>query len=262
MHTFFNFNISGFLKDIILPPVCVLCGRLSESPLCDICNSEINFFGSDICSRCGKPFGYGPSENLMDASGFKEKFDKNITSDNICSLCKNEGYNFYMARSFSLYKGKLAELISVYKYKKYYYLKEVLAGFLERAYKFYYGIEKIDHIDTVPDHLMAEMQSTGNAALNHMQQLAQVFAEKIRIPFADNILKIKKTQRQQLLDREQRMMNQAGAFKVKDCLKVVDKNVLVIDDVFTTGSTLNQISSTLKNAGAQRIYLLTLARGA
>ena len=253
-----NFNISGFLKDIILPPVCVLCGRLSQSPLCDICNNRIIFLGRNVCSRCGKPL-----DDISPVTGRTfYVFDKNITSVNICNLCKIEEYHFYAARSFSLYKETMAELISLFKYRKYYYLKEMLAGFLKQAYQAYYKNEKIDYLDTVPDYNATDISISNCQELNHMQVLVQSFAQKTKIQFADNILKIKKTQRQQLLDREQRIANLEGAFKVRDCLKAAGKNILLVDDVFTTGSTLNQISVTLKNAGACRIYLLTLARGA
>jgi ComF family protein len=253
-----NFNISGFLKDIILPPVCVLCGRLSQSPLCDICSRRISFLGSNVCGRCGKPFSDMPPVTGKDFYAF----DKNITSVNICNLCKTEEYHFYAARSFSLYKDTFAELISLFKYRKYYYLKEILACFLKQAYQSYYKNEKIDYIDTVPDYNMTGRCAASCHELNHMQVLAQSFAQKTKIQFADNILKIKKTQRQQLLGRDQRITNLEGAFKVRDCLKAAGKNVLLVDDVFTTGSTLNGISVTLKNAGAKRVYLLTLARGA
>jgi len=253
-----NFNISGFLKDIILPPVCVLCGRLSPAPLCGSCSCRISFLGRNVCSRCGKPL-----DNMPPVTGKTfAVFDKNITSVNICNLCKIEEYHFYAARSFSLYKDTIAELISLFKYRKYYYLKEILAGFLKQAYQAYYKNEKIDFLDTVPDYNMTDKSTDDYHESNHMQVLAQSFAQKINIQFADNILKIKKTQRQQLLGRNQRITNIEGAFKVRDCLKVAGKNILLVDDVFTTGSTLNGISVTLKNAGAKRIYLLTLARGA
>jgi ComF family protein len=253
-----NFNISGFLKDIILPPVCVLCGRLSQSPLCGSCNCRISFLGSNVCSRCGKPL-----DDLPPVTGKKFcAFDKKLTSVNICNLCKIEEYHFYAARSFSLYKGTIAELISLFKYRKYYYLDATLAGFLKHAYEVYYKNEKIDYIDTVPDYNMTAKSAASCHELNHMQVLAHSFAQKTKLQFADNILKIRKTQRQQLLGRDQRITNLEGVFKVRDCLKAAGKNILLVDDVFTTGSTLNEISVTLKNAGAKRIYLLTLARGA
>ncbi len=252
MHDYFN--ISEFLKDLILPPVCVICGSLSPLPLCSLCAGAISFFGNHVCLQCGKPF-------KSDMPG-NDGFDKNISSSKICDLCKNEDYHFYKARSFSLYEGKLAELIRKYKYKKYYYLNDILAGFLERAYKLYYSWEKLDYVDTVPNYNTYRGFDELRGLPNHMQILAKRFSEKIRIPFADNILKIRKTQQQQMLDRNHRIINQADAFKVKDCLKVHGKNFLILDDVWTTGSTLNEISITLKKAGAGRICLLTLARGA
>jgi predicted amidophosphoribosyltransferase len=74
------------------------------------------------------------------------------------------------------------------------------------------------------------------------------------------MLKVRKTDRQQVLDRSQRKVNLKGAFKTGNCLKVQGKDFLIIDDVWTTGSTLNELSLTLKRSGAHKIYLLTIAR--
>ncbi|MHB1348041.1 MAG: ComF family protein, partial [Candidatus Humimicrobiaceae bacterium] len=75
-----------------------------------------------------------------------------------------------------------------------------------------------------------------------------------------NILKIKKTSKQQNLGEYERKVNLEGVFKAADMLRVYKKNILLVDDVWTTGNTLNQITKALKNCGAQKIYLLTIAR--
>jgi len=95
-----------------------------------------------------------------------------------------------------------------------------------------------------------------------MQILAEDLSKITRIPFLNNIIKIRDTLKQQKLDYYRRKINLTDAFKVRNCLFSYDKNILLIDDVWTTGSTLNEISSILKKSKANKIYLLTLARGA
>ena len=94
-----------------------------------------------------------------------------------------------------------------------------------------------------------------------MELLCRSLSKLIKIPFADNILRVKKVIKQQGLDFMQRKTNIKEAFKVKNCLLCSGKNLLLVDDVWTTGSTLGEIAGVLKRAGADRIYLLTLARG-
>ncbi len=76
----------------------------------------------------------------------------------------------------------------------------------------------------------------------------------------DNMRRIRQTLKQRELDYFQRKSNIEEAFKVKDCLGISGKSLLLIDDVWTTGSTLSEVSRILKNSGALKVYLLTLAR--
>ncbi len=238
-------SINDLLKDIICPPMCVVCGKAAPNFVCKECLLKINFFGDSVCSRCGSPI-------------FKE-FDKLQSEGKICSLCKNEKYYFYKARSYGLYKNVMADIIKKYKYKKIYTLKKVLLYFLFMAFKNYYDKEKIDFIETVPDYV-SNLKETWH--FNHMQDLAKSLSQYLKIPFGNNILKIKENYKQQILDKDLRKLNVKDAYKIKDCLKIVGKNILLIDDVFTTGSTLNEISRILKYGGADKIFILTVARGA
>ncbi len=238
-----NLNITEFLKDTIIPPICSVCGKICTEFLCQDCNSRIKFLDETVCQYCGRLF-----------------IDKNNPGIKICTLCKNENYSFYRLRSFSLYKEPIVNLIKKFKYKKYYFLSKLLAGFLKKAYEKHFRNEKIDYIDTVPNYT-AEGQCS-RYSKSHMQILAEDLSKIIRIPFLNNIIKIMDTSRQQKLDYYQRKINLNNAFKVRNCLLTYNKNLLLIDDVWTTGSTLNEISSILKKSKANKIYLLTLARGA
>ncbi|HEY4663276.1 MAG TPA: double zinc ribbon domain-containing protein [Candidatus Humimicrobiaceae bacterium] len=224
-----NINFINILKDIFVPPLCTVCGKAGPELLCRQCMSKINEIGDKVCNYCGRPLSRIDPERKM------------------CSFCKNEDFNFYRHRSFTTYEGEIRKIIRKYKYKKIYDLKEVITGFLERAYFRNYKDEKIDYMDTVPGE--------------HMEILCRSLSGLIKIPFAGNILSIKKIIKQQGLDYMQRKSNIEEAFKVKNCMLSYGKNILLVDDVWTTGSTLVEISGILKRAGADRIYLLTIARG-
>jgi len=265
-------NIFKLLKDCILPPFCTVCGKVSPCYICEGCKSFIRLTGDNICLKCGQPFSDLGPDDSSDSSSYissgsspdGQGIDKKAASGRICSLCKNENFYFYKSRSFAFYEGTTAELIKKYKYRKFYFLKDILAGFLKTAYKNYYSEEKIDFIETVPDFMRQDFNSPGEMqeqGLNHMQIIAERLSEQLNTPYSGNIKKIRKTSRQQLLDRSARKINPAGAFKVINRMKSQGKNYLVIDDVWTTGSTLNEVSIALKNAGADRLYLLTIARG-
>jgi competence protein ComFC len=238
-----NLNITEFLKDAIIPPICSVCGKICAEFLCQDCNSRIKFLEGTVCWYCGRPI-----------------TSKNNPGSEICALCKNENYSFYRLRSFSLYREPIVNLIQKFKYKKYYFLSKLLAGFLKKAYERHFSSEKIDYIDTVPNYSAAGQYIKDYKS--HMQILAEDLSKIIGIPFLNNIIKIRDTSKQQKLDYYLRKINLSGAFKVRNCLLSYGKNLLLIDDVWTTGSTLNEISSILKKSKANKIYLLTLARGA
>jgi len=224
-----NQNFRNILKDIFIPPLCAVCGKVGSELICRRCISKIKEIGDQVCDYCGRPLSRIDSGNES------------------CSFCKNEDFHFYRHRSFTIYEGEIRKIIRKYKYNKIYDLKEIIAGFLERAYFINYKHEKIDYMDTVPGE--------------HMEILCRSLSGLIKIPFAGNILSVKKIIKQQGLDYIQRKNNIKEAFKVKNCTLSYGKNILLVDDVWTTGSTLMEISGILKRAGADKIYLLTIARG-
>jgi competence protein ComFC len=230
-----NRNLLDIFKDIIAPPLCAVCGKIAPEFLCNECLSEIKEIEGDICSYCGRPL----AANKLDGDGLNGKR---------CNLCKKENFNFFMHRSFTVYRGGIKKIIKKYKYNRIYALKDIMSRFLKHTYVRNYKFEKIDYIETVPG--------------KHMEVLCESFSGLIKIPFAGNIIRIRNVLKQQGLNYIQRKNNVKQAFKVRDCLLYYGKNILLVDDVWTTGNTLMEISDVLKKAGADKIYLLTLARGA
>jgi len=234
-----------------------------------------------ICNFCGAPLfieklpyaaslissAYQPGKRFFEEQ-VEEKnittFEMNLKTNNGwgCSICRNSEFSFYRLRSFGIYSKVLKKLIIKFKYNKIYLLAPVLCSFLKEAYLAYYREEKIDFIETVPDFTSGKTVS-GNSLYNtenHMQLLARLFSKEVKLPYTDNIIKIRKTLRQQNLGMYERKVNLEGAFKAGTLFNVLHKNILLLDDVWTTGNTLNEISKTLKRCGADKIYLLTIAR--
>jgi len=224
-----NRNLTDIFKDIIIPPICAVCGKISFELLCRECASDIEKIENKICRYCGRPLFLNDS----DSRG--------------CNYCRDKNFKFYRHRSFAVYKGKIKKIIAKYKYSRINALKEIIIAFLIKTYTENYKFEKIDYIDTVPGE--------------HMEVLCRGLSKSIRLPFAGNILRVKEVLKQQGLDSVQRKSNIKEAFKVKNCLLTRRKNLMLVDDVWTTGSTLNEIAGVLKKAGAAKIYLLTFARG-
>jgi predicted amidophosphoribosyltransferase len=224
-------GIFDFLKDMVHPAMCAACGKNCPEFLCSDCLNEIVPIDiNKCCSYCGTP---------LPLSGAGEA---------ICSSCRESGLNFTRHRSFTLYSGNMKRIIKKFKYGRIYGLDNVLSGFLYKAYRKYFTGERVDYVETVPGV--------------HTKKLAERFSKIVKIPFKNNIIKIRDTRRQSGLDLGARMINILDAFKLKDCLVYKEKNILILDDVWTTGSTLKEVCRIVRQGGARKMFLLTLARGA
>jgi competence protein ComFC len=232
-------------KDFFSPQTCIGCGKLGSGYVCSDCLGEIEKVKDNICDYCGS------------------KLPEGVSSYHLCGFCKNRQFMFYRLRSYGKYEGIIKKIIISYKYNKIFSLAQCLVDFLKELFKYAYGKEKIDFIDTVPDFQKGQESQYAkpvNREKNHMQIIASKLSDSLGIPYADNIIKLKKTVRQQLLNGDARIRNVKNIFKVKDPLLYYGKNILLIDDVITTGSTINEISKSMKRCMADKIFVITVAR--
>jgi len=273
--------LKNTFKNIFIPGICSSCGKISEDLLCKKCRSSITEISGPVCNSCGIPLSPNSIMNSSDvinidlfeskhdvAAGEKSNFInssgiKTLENNKLgCTVCRNSKFSFYRLRSFGIYSGILKKLIIKFKYNKIYSIAPVLSGFLKETFDIFYKDEKIDFIETVPDFYpeAMELRKSLSTGANHMKLLTEIFSREVKLPYFNNIIKIRKTIKQQNLGMHEREVNLRGVFKSKNVLNVIGRNILILDDVLTTGSTLNEIAIMLKRCGAAKIYLLTLAR--
>jgi len=153
----------------------------------------------------------------------------------------------------------IKKLIKKYKYAPFYknlfsIFSKILCDFIELNEL---NFNEIDLIINVPSTIKKKKWR----GFDHIEKFCLKFAERISIPICkNNLIKIKNTKPQVALSKEERMENVKNAFFVKNSEEIKEKNIILIDDVMTTGATLNECAKTLKLAGCKKIYGLVIAR--
>jgi len=224
---------SGLL-DLVYPPFCVVCGEAGEDHLCAKCVEKIDLIGKQHCRTCGMP-----TEHFR------------------CTDCEVREYTFENAASAGVYDGVLRKAIHSLKYDRRAMLAGPLADLMARCYPDTYLSGRVDVVVPVPIHSSRLVER----GFNQARELAEGFARKVRLPVADGALvKTRRTRHQVDLPQDERYVNVKGVFFVKRPAQIAGKRVLLIDDVFTTGSTLNESAQALRDAGAASVCAYTLAR--
>lgn len=225
-------SILESLLELVYPTQCALCGR-SGQLICAACFDSLSFIESDICLQCGKP-SYFQAEQ--------------------CRECRGKQFVFSQSRSLGLYQGNLKELIYKLKYGNCRGLAKIFAQLLIDHIESDFFL--VDLVTSVP--LSKEKQS--ERGFNQAQLLAEHIAGKLNQPFVGIIYQRKETEDQSKLQADERRKNVREAFGAKQDLLSKGMDVLLVDDVFTTGSTANECSKVLRKAGAGSIRVVTIAR--
>lgn len=227
------FEIGWKFVDILFPPSCAGCGKWGER-YCRTCFANTRTISPKICQTCGEPLR-----------------QNNVS---ICERCRSSDIFFTAVRSWALFEDPLKKAIHNLKYQRNIALGEVLARPLA---KFLAETDwNIDQITAVPlDHDRKQERGYNQSVL-----LARPLGWLTKIPFNQKVItRVRKTRPQVGLSREERAENMDRAFSCRSEL-VNRKTILVIDDVITTGSTINSCSKALIESGAEKVFGLTLAR--
>lgn len=158
----------------------------------------------------------------------------------------------------SAYDGVLRTALHRFKFQKRKKLAEPLGILLVKylSHTPELKVEEMDCIVPIPLHPRRQRERGYNQA----ELLARVISRYYEVPVVSALERIKNTHAQFDLPREARLENVKGAFKVSEPKAVYNKRILILDDIYTTGSTMGECAKTLKTAGARRVEILTLSR--
>jgi ComF family protein len=174
-----------------------------------------------------------------------------------CGACRAQPPAFDHARAIGRYEGPLRQAIHLLKYRGQLRVMHPLLQLALTHFDAHFPGADFDAILPVPLHRQRLMQREFNQAAG----IAKGLARHLDIPLWERVLvRVRRTRPQVELSDRERRQNVRQAFAVTDIAALADKQVLVVDDVFTTGATLGEIARTLKIAGARRVDVFTLAR--
>ncbi|MDP2820698.1 MAG: ComF family protein [bacterium] len=215
-------NIFRFL----FPPKCLVCGKHNNF-LCYDCYSLI------------------PLENRF-------QLNKNLPKTELKSLDK-----IYWATGYKNFIVK--KIIQNYKYSPF---SKKLSAILSKMLFDFVALNELDFKEI--DFLVPVPSSARRKrwrGFDHIEEICRDFSEQINLPLlTKNLVKIRDSEPQMNLSGAKRKENIQGAFFCQDQKKIQGKNILLVDDVFTTGATLEESAKTLKNFGAKKVYGLVIAR--
>lgn len=230
--------------NLIYPRFCVVCkSKLNpnnEYNICLVCAASINLIKPPFCLKCG--IGLEQLSRLR---------------SNGCIECANKKYYFEQALSACKYTGIIKHCIHLFKYKHKRITGNILGDIVIKFMKDNFSVKNIDIITAVPLHKHRLRERGFNQSEIVANKLSEYF--KIQNSF-NNLCRIKKTISQVTLSAQQRKTNITGAFICKYPEKFKNKRILLIDDIFTTGATLNECARMLKKSGAKNVTCLTIAR--
>lgn len=226
------------ILDIIFPRRCVFCGDLIDSAdVCTECWKKVFWISEPFCDICGKPLDY--------------------SSQVSCHSCLSSKFFFDKARAVFVYDDITKNAILNFKNREASYMAKTFASWLYRT-----GSEILDktHIITsVPMYktrLLRRMFNQSALLTNELSKLCRIDRNNMLLK------KINSTHTQEGLTMEERKTNLTGVFAFNEQFKylVEGKNITIVDDVLTTGSTISECAKVLKQNGAKAVYALTLAK--
>jgi ComF family protein len=238
----------GYLLSCLYPPRCRFCKQsipaLEEGCFCARCKGKIRLISHPLCGACGRPFFDGAGE------------------DHSCGACLTRAPRFVKARAWACYPREGAEghplrdVLQQFKYGRKASLGKPLGRLMARAGREEFSEASLDCIVPVPLHPKRLRWRGFNQSVILGEEVARLWG----IPMDPLVLlRAKETLPQTQLSEEERRSNVRAAFTVNPRKSVRDRSLLVLDDVYTSGATVNECSRALLRAGAKEIYVLTLA---
>ena len=202
--------------------MCGICGKLNQNYLCKKCQKVLE----------------NQSKFVIDENqDFNQNFNKHL----------------YIFK----YEGIIRSMILNYKFNEKSYLYITFVNFLLKNEKFFKILKSYDTIIPVP----ISSERKNERGYNQSELLAKELAKKLNIECVKNcLIKNKNIIEQSKLNKEERQKNIQGVYILKNKEKLINKKLLLIDDIFTTGSTVNECCKILKQANPRKIDVFTIAK--
>ena len=225
------------ILDILFPRRCPVCGEITEpagSLICPSCFRELSFVKSPTCKKCGKEIADETMEYCEDCISHRHAFEYGVALLNYDETARTSMVQIK-------YKNK-REYLDFYG--------EALAVRYEEQFR----RMQVDAIVPVPVHRSRRRRR----GFNQAELLAGIVGERLGIPVADKALvRTKRTLPQKELSAMDRLKNLSGAFRAGEVPAKL-RSVLLVDDIYTTGSTIEACSRALKKAGVERVYFAVI----
>lgn len=234
--------------DLLYPPVCAVCGTgLSGGrALCDPCDGDLPRLAPPFCANCGEAF-----EGRIDG-----RFE--------CPNCSKLKFSFEFARSTTVRDERTLEMIHRLKYGREIHLARELGRLAAESF----ADPRLDPAvagrwPLVPVPLYRKRQQ--HRHFNQAEEISKVLSHRTGLPLLKGLRRTRSTETQTRLSRAQRLENLRGAFVLTaDGQRWIEKSragAILIDDVFTTGSTVDECAKILRRGGFQEVFVVTVMRG-
>ncbi|MDR5683094.1 MAG: ComF family protein [Armatimonadota bacterium] len=224
------------LLDLLFPPRCQVCGAPDAFPVCTTCTGSFERIAPPVCQQCGRPL-RGPADLVF-----------------TCIPCRKwKRHPLDCVRAFGVYDGLLREAIHALKYARRLALAEPLGEMLAGTILGESRLGATDALVPVPLHPRRE----GRRGFNQAEEIARTVSARCGLPVRRLLARRRDTQPQAGLDESERRDNVDGAFAVRGAVRGLQ--VLLIDDVVTTGSTLAACARALRTAGAAGVCAAAVA---
>ncbi len=229
-----------FVLNFLFPQNCIICGKLNSNYICKICEK-----------RFKKYIKYNEIDNRKIIENKSNKqYNKNYYFF--------EGKTIYWDKLVYVfdYKNIVRKQILDYKFNYKSYISNFFAYEILKSKKIYRILKFCDIIIPVP----IDKKKMKQRGYNQTELITQILSKKSGIKEEKIILKSKQTKTQSLLKFEERKQNVNGAFEIIHNERVKNKKIILFDDIYTTGATINEVSRILKDAGAKEIIALVIAK--
>ncbi len=225
------------LLDLLYPHTCPFCGRVSADDVCGTCKEKLEYIREPRCMRCGKPIRKEEQEYCYD--------------------CERTSHVYERGYALWVHRGGVQR--AVYQFK--YHNQRIYSQFFGRELLSRYGqaVRRWNVTTIIPIPLSGKRRR--RRGFNQAELLARELGSGLGIPVdAKNLVRVRDTSPQKQMDVKGRNSNLKNAFAWRG-KKGICGNILLVDDIYTTGNTIDAAARVLKSSGAGKIYFLTISIG-